>query len=211
MKFFLIILFALLFIITGAQFVLVLKDIYFFFNQYWYALAGLGAYLAYLVFTKRKNLRYWQTFTHELAHKLVGLLFFKKISSFTVSSQNGGEIEYYGKRNIFITLAPYYFPCYSLFLILINQFVIEQSSWIFEMLTAFTFIFYLHSVLVDTKPYQPDIKRYGYLLSYLFIATFNFFFLGIIILSYRFPLLKSFEVYAKNITDIVNSVIQKVV
>lgn len=198
-----IIIFSVLTMLTGLQFIQVFFGVFKDYQHYLYALAGTGIYLAYLLFTKRKNLGFWQTYTHEKAHKLVGLMFFRKITSFQVTSDKGGKVEYYGDRNIFITLAPYFFPYYTLFLVIINQFVETKSNWIFDIIIAFTLSFFLHAVFVDARPFQTDIKRNGYILSYLFIATFNLFFVGVILLSFRFTLLKTFEIYILDLFKLV--------
>ena len=48
---------------------------------------------------------------------------------------------------------------------------------------GFTYFFHLHTFVVQTKHYQPDLRAYGLIISYSFIIFFNLLFSGLIIWS----------------------------
>ncbi|MCL2246205.1 MAG: M50 family metallopeptidase [Lentimicrobiaceae bacterium] len=149
--------------------------------------AGFGAYfiLHFLLF--RKNGEFAQTFSHELTHTLVGLMFGQKIHSFTATNGNGGEIWHSGKRfgGIFISLSPYCFPIFTYAFLLLSIIGASNYSMWFDILIGFTLAFHVVCFAKQTRSYQPDIQKYGHFKSYLFIVVFWFFNATIILLSIR--------------------------
>ncbi|MCL2072760.1 MAG: M50 family metallopeptidase [Marinilabiliaceae bacterium] len=153
--------------------------------------------VAYILITKffRKNLAYWRTFSHELTHKLVGLLFGRKIHSFTVTSEMGGAVHHSGKfsNNVLISLSPYCLPIYTYFLLIIRLMIENAYIWIFDIMIGLTVGFHAVAIFKDTqkcqqnvnqpKEYQPDIQKCGIFYSFLFIWAFLLFNAAIIIWS----------------------------
>lgn len=150
-----------------------------------YGLAG------YLILRKTRiisrNELWLQTFSHELSHTIVSLMFFQKIHSFQAEEDTG--VMYRsgsGWGGIFITLAPYCLPIYTYLFIFLRLLGAVEMFYIFDILIGFTLAFHLVSFWKQTRPYQTDIQKYGYLLSYLFIIAFLIFNLTIIISTIRF-------------------------
>ena len=156
--------------------------------------AGFAVYfLLHLLPFVRKNEEFLQTFSHELTHTIVGLMFGQKIHSFMATDGAGGEIRHSGNRfgGIFIALAPYCLPVFTYaFLLLRIIGAWKQLMW-FDIFIGFTTAFHATCFAKQTRNYQTDIKQHGYLKSYLFIAVFWLFNATIILLSIRKGIIKS--------------------
>lgn len=115
-------------------------------------------------------------FGHEMTHAIWGMLFGAHVSKMKVSSVGGSVLV--SKDNILITLAPYFFPFYTMLVLLLRWicgFFIQPVPWpmLWLFLVGFTWSFHIcftvHSLLIA----QPDCQQYGYLLSYSVIFLFN--------------------------------------
>ncbi len=113
---------------------------------------------------------------HELTHALWGLLCGARVSHLRVS-EGGGSVRL-SKSNIVITLAPYFFPLYTILVILlrfaVGYFVHPVPyplAWLFfvGLTWGFHVTFTVQSLLVT----QPDIAEYGQIFSYVLIYLFN--------------------------------------
>ena len=114
MKYVYIVLNVLLLFIVGQEVFPAIQGAYQRLATYQWMLYGMLAYylLRRLSFIRR-NEEWMQTFSHELSHTIVSLLFFKKIHSFHVEENNGVVWHSGGFGGIFITLAPYCLPIFS--------------------------------------------------------------------------------------------------
>lgn len=147
--------------------------------------------IAWLLF--RKNLDIMQTMTHEGAHMLVGGLFLrKKIYEFNAKSsetltQNDNTLGYVSSNaksaNIFSTLAPYMLPYLTFAMILFRLMIKNECLPIIDFIIGFTLMFHFSCWKKDMRTDQSDIQRCGVFRSYLFIWTFIFFNLAIILYS----------------------------
>ncbi|MBO4288192.1 MAG: hypothetical protein J5985_08535 [Kiritimatiellae bacterium] len=115
-------------------------------------------------------------FGHEMTHAVFGWLFFAKVSNLRVTTRGGSVM--LSKDNILITLAPYFFPFYTMLLLLVRWIVSLFCNpvpcpevWLF--LTGFTWAFHLCFTIHSLCLSQPDCQQYGYLLSYVFIYLMN--------------------------------------
>lgn len=147
--------------------------------------------IAWLLF--RKNLDIMQTMTHEGAHMLVGGLFLrKKIYEFNAKSsetltQNDNTLGFVSSNaksaNIFSTLAPYMLPYLTFAMILFRLMIKNECLPIIDFIIGFTLMFHFSCWKKDMRTDQSDIQRCGVFRSYLFIWTFIFFNLAIILYS----------------------------
>jgi hypothetical protein len=113
---------------------------------------------------------------HELTHALWGLLCGARVSNLRVSG-SGGSVQV-SKTNVVITLAPYFFPLYTILVILV-RFILGcvvhpvpyPMLWLFlvGLTWGFHVTFTVQSLLIS----QPDIQEYGRLFSYALIYLFN--------------------------------------
>lgn len=113
---------------------------------------------------------------HELTHALWGMLFGARVRSLRVS-ERGGSVRI-SKTNLLITLAPYFFPFYTVLVILLRLLLSLFISpvplphlWVFlvGLTWGFHLCFTIQSLLIE----QPDIREYGRLFSYAVIYLFN--------------------------------------
>jgi hypothetical protein len=89
----------------------------------------------------------------------------------------GGSVRL-SKTNLLITLAPYFFPLYTVLVILL-RWTVERfvqplplpNVWLF--LVGLTWGFHLCFTVQSLLTRQPDIHEYGRLLSYAVIYLFN--------------------------------------
>ena len=113
---------------------------------------------------------------HELTHALWGMLFLARPHDVRVTAR-GGSVKL-SKTNVFITLAPYFFPFYT-FIVIVVALVVRLCMgtlpclpiWMFfvGLTWAFHFLFTLETL----AQHQPDVKMYGRLFSWLFIYLAN--------------------------------------
>ena len=113
---------------------------------------------------------------HELTHALWGLLFGARVSNIRVGMK-GGSVTL-SKSNVLITLAPYFFPFYTIIVALAALATRLFASplpcpcaWLFAV--GFTWAFHCCFTVRALMQRQPDVEEYGRLFSYVFIWTFN--------------------------------------
>lgn len=171
-----------------------LLDSYLDFKQYVWV--GIGMIVCLLLgLLLRKNKLILQTFAHEGAHAIVGLMFMKKINRIQVNASGNGFVEHHGGHNIFITLAPYCFTYLTYLMLLVRTLIMPQYLYIIDILVGLTFLFHLSCFMSQTRNYQPDILSFGLVRSYMFIFTFLFFNFSIIIYSIRVNLWPAFTIF----------------
>ena len=131
-----------------------------------------------------------ETFEHEFTHAVVALLFFRRITGFTVR-RIGGTVAHRGRfGGVFgsdcIGLAPYILPTFTLFSVLARPYVPAGGFPWYDVWIGTTFGYHLWSMLEETRVAwtkqafpsadgsertQSDIGRRGYIYSGIFIAT----------------------------------------
>ena len=113
---------------------------------------------------------------HELTHALWGLVIWSTDSQ--DAGRSAGSNVSLSKTNLLITLAPYFFPFYTV-LVLLLRWVVERfvqpvplpNVWVF--LVGLTWGFHLCFTVQSLLTRQPDILEYGRVLSYAVIYLFN--------------------------------------
>jgi hypothetical protein len=131
-----------------------------------------------------------ETFEHEFTHAIVALLFFRRITGFTVR-RSGGTVAHRGRfGGVFgsdcIGLAPYIFPTFTVFSVLARPLIPPGGFPWYDGWIGATFGYHLWSMLEETRAAwtkrafpaadgsertQSDIGRRGYIYSGIFIAT----------------------------------------
>lgn len=177
----------LLLALTATEFFPAFGWIFSHIKVYQWMLYGMAAYfiIRMIPFASRNEL-WLQTFSHELSHTVVSLMFFQKIHSFRADEDNG-IMWHSGRRwgGIFISLAPYCLPIYTFAFLLLRIIGANKMLYIFDLLIGFTLAFHLVCFWKQARPYQIDIQRQGYVRAYLFIAVALLFNTTIILLSIR--------------------------
>ncbi len=139
-----------------------------------YFILGTVIYLIIHIVLLKPNAAY--IFGHELTHAIATFISCGKVKSFKVSKK-GGEVKA-TKSNIFISLAPYFFPTYALIIMLL--WLIASKFWdikglicgfLFALGLTLTFHFVMTVEFLKTK--QPDLIKSGYLFSLALIYLVN--------------------------------------
>jgi hypothetical protein len=135
----------------------------------------LGGIASYFVFQAVlfKPIRTY-VFGHELTHAVAGLLSGAKLKGFKVSSK-GGSVTL-TKTNVWITLAPYFIPIYTVFAVILYKvlgsfLVIDGYYWIFIFTVGFTLSFHFGLTSFAVSQGQSDLKKFGRFFSSVFIVV----------------------------------------
>ena len=153
----------------------------------WLVYGAIGFVILCLTPAYKKNADTYQTFSHEASHMFVSMLFMQKIHSFHVD-ERGGYVERSGHSSfpdIFIGLAPYCFPIFTYVFLFLRIFSASSMLCFFDILIGFTLAFHISCFWHQTRLYQTDIQKQGYVRSFLFIVFFWLFNASIILLSIR--------------------------
>jgi hypothetical protein len=140
-----------------------------------YAAGGFVLFLALFSFFGAPVKSY--ILEHELSHVVFALLSGVRVRSISMKSSNSYVRT--DRINIIIALAPYSLPLYTVILVamyrllcmLTKSAVIAAVFYIlFGITLSFHFVATIHYVQLE----QPDLKRYGYFSSLVFIATWSY-------------------------------------
>ena len=113
------------------------------------------------------------TLEHELTHCVFALLTFHPVMGLVATSYQGGKMVYSGKGNWLVTLSPYFFPTFSVFLAgLINLFAAPVRPWLTGLLGV-SFSYHVLSTWRETHPGQTDLKKVGYTFAILVLPFAN--------------------------------------
>ena len=113
---------------------------------------------------------------HELTHAVWGLLFGARVSRLKVGVK-GGSVTL-SKSNVLITLAPYFFPFYTMLVALaalVTRVFVSPlpCAWAWLFAVGFTWCFHCCFTIRSLMQTQPDVEEYGRLFSYVFIWIIN--------------------------------------
>jgi hypothetical protein len=135
---------------------------------------GLASYFIFQVIFFRPLRTY--VFGHELTHALVGLLSGARLKSFKVSSSGGSVV--LTKTNVWIALAPYFIPIYTIVLIVLYS--AGSRFWPFEpyrpyylFAVGFTLSFHFGLTYFALAQGQSDLKQFGVFFSSILILIIN--------------------------------------
>jgi len=119
---------------------------------------------------------------HELTHALWALLMGGRIGKMKIG-KSGGHVEL-TKTNFIITLAPYFFPFYTVLVIAIYYLAgiwldteAGRTWWLAAI--GFTWSFHITFTIQMLSERQPDIQEHGRIFSYLVIYIMNLLVIGI--------------------------------
>jgi len=140
-------------------------------------LALLGGYFAWLaVYLCVMRPMHAYVWAHELTHALWGLLFLARIHSIRVKP-TGGAVSL-SKTNTLIALAPYFFPFYTMVVLLLRWIVsiwipMEPYELVWLFLVGFTWGFHFTFTIQTLLVRQPDIVDNGRVFSLVLIYLLN--------------------------------------
>lgn len=115
---------------------------------------------------------------HELSHAIAGLLMGAKVGRMKVG-RDGGHVEL-SKSNFIISLAPYFFPFYTVLVIGLwygLRFFWDLSAWepLWLALVGLTWGFHVTFTVYMLSQHQPDVQEHGRIFSYGVIYLANLF------------------------------------
>jgi hypothetical protein len=115
-------------------------------------------------------------FGHELTHAFAGILSGAKVKKFKIGKESGHVV--LTKDNVWITLAPYFFPIYTFAIIVIYLFL----GWVMDIRLLYSYFLFLAGISIAfhialtiyiINIGQPDLKVYGVFFSYILIIAVN--------------------------------------
>jgi Peptidase M50B-like len=134
--------------------------------QWWPLWAGAGLFaLAWLLWWRRRTQGSWlYTLEHELTHALFAVLTFNRVTRLT-AARGSGELEYLGRGNWLISLAPYFFPSFCVLpLVALHLARPPAQPWLLGLL-GYTLAMHLHGTATEIHRHQPDLQRSGLVAS----------------------------------------------
>lgn len=113
---------------------------------------------------------------HELTHAVWGLCFGARVWNLKVGAESGSVS--LSKSNVWITLAPYFFPFYTMLIVLaalVTRFFAGTLAWapVWTGAVGFTWCFHICFTVCTLMHRQPDIQEYGRLFSWTLIWFLN--------------------------------------
>lgn len=162
----------------GRQTLFVISKISFADSRWLAFLAGAIVFVP-CVFIARSLFRsvwcYLETLEHELTHLLIGLIFLKIPVGIRVSAHEGGEVRQIGMGttgDVWITLAPYFFPTVSLAVLLI-AYLFKIDTLVSLGVLGWATMFHLISNWGETSFRQTDLQKAGILKTLLILPVMN--------------------------------------
>jgi len=145
---------------------------------------GLVLWMAVFVFLPAPVKSY--VLAHELTHALWGHLFGATVLGMKVS-KTGGNVKL-SESNMFVALAPYFFPLYSILVIcayfLFSVFFdLQKCHLLFLAAVGFTLGFHLFFTVSALATKQSDIELYGKVFSYALIYFMNALVIGLLVVA----------------------------
>lgn len=141
-------------------------------------LIGAASFFPFVWVARRVIPSTWswlETFEHEMAHLLIGLLFLKIPVGIRVSAHEGGEVRQIGRGTTgqtWVTLAPYFFPTVSIAVAVVG-YIADLGSPVLLGLLGWTTSFHLVTNWAETSFRQPDLKKVGFLKTILILPVMN--------------------------------------
>jgi hypothetical protein len=159
----------------------------------WGLAAGFFLWLVLFLCLPRPVTAY--VFAHELTHALWGWVMGARVSRFRVGAR-GGSVNL-SKSNFLITLAPYFFPLYTILVVAVHGLLaLFYDMRAYEPLwlgfVGLTWGFHLTFTITTLRQHQPDIRIHGRLFSYACIYLFNLLGVGLWIVAVSDPTLADF-------------------
>ena len=142
--------------------------------------SGLVAFL--LVWRALPNPVRLYVLGHELTHAVWGLAFGARVSNLKVG-ERGGSVQL-TKSNVWITLAPYFFPFWTMVVVGIALLMLAVMHfthpgvplpvpWLWMFAVGFTWCFHACFTIRSLMQTQPDIQEYGRVFSWTLILVCN--------------------------------------
>jgi hypothetical protein len=142
-----------------------------------------------LVFRGKYSRKFYEHLKHESAHSMVGYIFLRRTRKLVVNPEAtyaGEETSQVAYLNLsgpdfLVSLAPYYFPSFTIPLLIIRLFVSSPIHKVIDFLIGFTLAFHYISLKNEFGLKQDDIKEMGLMFSIVVTCILNIVFLIVIV------------------------------
>jgi len=157
-------------------------------NSGWALICGFMLWALIYVVLPRPMRTY--VLAHELTHALWGWVMGAKVRGLQVGKQ-GGSVTL-SRTNFLVTLAPYFFPLYTvcviaLYYVLALFLEVAPYQLIWLGLVGFTWSFHLTFSLSSLLQKQTDIRSQGHIFSYAVIYLMNLLGIGVWVVAIAAP------------------------
>lgn len=118
-------------------------------------------------------LPFFDTFEHELTHGIAAIFCLIPPIKFQVNHQGSGAI-HLKKSNLFIILAPYIFPLFSLFVLVLVPFLKNTPQLFFISISGLFLGNFWYRMFNECRRHQTDLQPLSYPVSILIIIVSHF-------------------------------------
>jgi len=137
-------------------------------------LCGFGLYVVvWWWLFRRSRFSFVLTLEHELTHALFAIVTFHRVTGIRATAFRGGHIRFVGEGNWLITVAPYFFPTLSLFLLVFAWCLPSILAGLINFVIGGSFAYHMTSTLRETHPGQTDLQQTGVLFCFCFLPAAN--------------------------------------
>lgn len=161
---------------------LILSYDFFNFKSFKYVALGAGFFMYFIARTMADSSvkTSMQVVAHELTHSFFALLTFHKVKHIRLDPEGGGgEMGFKGDGNWLIVIAPYFFPLFGFFYMLLMPFLPENI--IFNGILGYILGYHVDTVGSQIHDKQTDLPKVSYKFCWAFLPGANFWIIGSII------------------------------
>ncbi|MBE6451308.1 MAG: hypothetical protein E7016_05025 [Alphaproteobacteria bacterium] len=155
---------------------------FFNFKSFKYLALGAGFFMYFIARTMADSSvkTAMQIVAHELTHSFFALITFHKVKHIRLDPDgSGGEMGFAGEGNWLIVIAPYFFPLFGFFYMLIMPYFPE--SIIFNGILGYILGYHMDTVGSQIHDKQTDLPKVSYKFCWMFLPGANFWIIGSII------------------------------
>ncbi len=125
-----------------------------------------------------------QVISHELTHTFFAYLTLHNAGRIRLNPDgSGGSMQLNGHGNWLISLAPYFFPLFAFFYMLLMPYLLRVSdnNWLVYAILGYFLAYHWLVVLTQVHPRQTDLSQVGFVFSGIVIVGANLFSNGILL------------------------------
>jgi hypothetical protein len=136
----------------------------------WFFYGALAFSVLWLMFFRRRG--WFVTLEHELTHCVFAIILGNRVTNLT-AGVDGGKMTFTGTDNWLLTIAPYFFPTFTIGLLGLSHLGSTPFSDELLFLFGFTLAYHILSTFAETSFQQPDLQQVGLLFSSIFLPGAN--------------------------------------
>jgi hypothetical protein len=143
-------------------------------------LIGAGGYAVLFIGLARRRVGFWTILEHELTHALFAWATFHRVVGFS-AMRSGGHTRYVGTGNWLITIAPYFFPTFTVLVIGALLVLPAEHLYVGSIVLGIGVAHHILSTWSEAHRHQTDLADVGWLWSWMFLPAINAFTLGLVL------------------------------